>query len=95
MLVLIISDTESIYKNVFTGMVGKYGKRYTPEIQMKIMGTPDVDGVNVLVKELNLPTPPNEFLQEFRLQASKTIGTCRIMPGTTQILTGLHTAFFV
>lgn len=48
---------------------------------MKIMGTPDVNAANTVVRELNLPLTPEQFLGDFRSQAAKVVINCKIMAG--------------
>lgn len=86
----VILDTENIYKNVFAGIASKYGKLYTPEVQMKVMGRPAVEGITTLINELNLPAETNELLKEFRTQSKKVIGNCRVIPGAERLIRHLH-----
>lgn len=86
----VLLDTERIYKNIFAGMAGKYGKHYTPEIQIKIMGKPIIDCLTTIVKELNLPTTANELLKELNTQSAKLFGNCHVMKGAEKLVRHLH-----
>lgn len=77
----VVSDTESIYKKVFTTAVSKYGKKYTTDLQMKVMGSPETNSAHVLVTELNLPLTSEQFLVEFKSLAAKLTANANIMPG--------------
>lgn len=62
-------------------MIGEFGKRYTKELQMKVMGAPDVAGVKTVVEELELPTTQETFLREFRRRSLSVVARCDLMPG--------------
>lgn len=48
---------------------------------MKVMGAPDVAGTKIVVEELQLPTTPDTFLQEFRRRSISIVSRCDLMPG--------------
>lgn len=78
---LVISDTEKAYRGVFEGMIAAFGKTYTKELQMKVVGAPDVAGAKIIVEHLQLPTTARTFLNEFRERAHSCVQNCNIMPG--------------
>lgn len=86
----VILETENIYKNVFAGIASKYGKLYTPDVQMKVMGRPAIEAVATVINELNLPTTQNELLKEFRTESKKVIGSCPIIPGAERLIRHFH-----
>lgn len=77
----VVSDTESIYKKVFATVLSKYGKKYTSEMQMKIMGTPETNAVQTLIRDLKLPVTPEQLAVEFKSHSSKVLVNCNLMPG--------------
>lgn len=62
-------------------MIREFGKKYTKELQMKVMGAPDVDGAKTVVQELELPTTSEDFLVEFRRRSLSVVSHCDLMPG--------------
>lgn len=62
-------------------MIGDFGKRYTKELQMKVMGAPDVAGATIVVEELQLPTTTERFVEEFRRRSLSLVSCCDLMPG--------------
>lgn len=86
----ILLDTENIYKDVFSKMASKYGKRYTPKVQMKVMGRPIVESFTALAKELKLPTTADKLFKECKTQMEKLFLTCHLMPGAEKLVRHLH-----
>lgn len=66
---------------MFESMIGEFGKSYTKELQMKVMGAPDVAGTKIVVEELQLPTTADTFLREFRRRSLSVVSRCELMPG--------------
>lgn len=62
-------------------MIREFGKNYTKELQMKVMGAPDYAGAKTVVEELELPTSSENFLMEFRRRSVSLISNCGLLPG--------------
>lgn len=75
------ADTERIYKKAISSVAESYGKKYTIEIQAKVVGRPDLDGARVAVSEMKLPITPEQFLQKYKLLASDSVAKVALMPG--------------
>lgn len=50
---------------MISAIARKYGKEYTLETRMKIMGTPEPTTAKIAVSEMNLPITPEQFLSEY------------------------------
>lgn len=62
-------------------MIGEFGKKYSKELQMKVMGAPDTSGAKTVVEELALPITTENFLSEFRRRSCSVTAECNLMPG--------------
>lgn len=72
-------------------MIREFGKNYTKELQMKVMGAPDYAGAKTVVEELDLPTSSEKFLLEFRKRSISIVSNADLMPGIWEaiLLVGL------
>lgn len=71
-------------------MVGEFGKRYSKDLQMKVMGTTDTAASKIVVDELNLPITPEHFLKDFRTRSHTLITNCSFMPGIWEVISGYN-----
>ncbi|XP_022908023.2 pseudouridine-5'-phosphatase-like isoform X1 [Onthophagus taurus] len=79
-------DTETIYEQVYKKIANQYGKQFTEELKVKIMGRPELDGANVYVKELGIPLSGEQFLKVFKPMARSHFQNPRIMPGVEKLV---------
>lgn len=79
--VFFLSDTENIYRNAIINIAKRFGKKYTPEIQAKVIGTPERESSRIAVTEMKLPLSVDEFQIEFRNSAHKHFGYVPLMTG--------------
>ena len=81
-------------------IASKYGKNFTWEIKVKMMGMPGLKSAQVFVDELKLPITPEAFLQETKKHKKELFPTCNILPGKSLLFSCLevkstHTAIFI
>lgn len=73
---------------IFSVVLGKYGKTYTPEVREKVLGTVEKDTCAILIKELDLPISPEELMAQQRQLQREMLPNTMLMPG--KINTFLH-----
>lgn len=78
---LLLPDTECIYKQIITEIAESYGKKYTQEIQLMVLGTTEEMTAQVVVKECGLPITKDEFLQKFREMQTSYLENAKLMNG--------------
>lgn len=80
-IVLFVSDTEGIYKECIDKALEKYGKKYTDDVRIKVVGTKEQDTCRIIVEELKLPTSSTEFADELFEYYKSSLGRAEIKPG--------------
>ena len=64
----------------------RYGKRFTWETKVKIMGTTAKTYSKIVVDDLNLPITPDEFMKELDSEYPKVFPLVRLLPGVQKLL---------
>lgn len=78
---ILLLDTEKIYQKAFSDIAENYGKKYTKEIQGKVIGRLELESARVAVTEMKLPLTPEQFLHKYKLLASDSLAHVALMPG--------------
>lgn len=73
-----------MYTELFQSITSNYGKDFTFDVKLKLMGTQALEGAKIAIKELDLPLSPEEFLQASH-ERKHIFADCQIMPGTMEI----------
>lgn len=84
------TDTENIYDKVIGDILRSYGKEYTPDVWIKVLGTSEVDTSKILVKELQLPITPEEFRKQCKPRCLELFTNVKFMPGAERLVRHLH-----
>lgn len=88
-------DTEIIYKRIISSIAEKYGKKYTDEIKLKVLGTDEQTTTDLVVKLCGLPITNDEFHKEFAFLQQEQLGQCGFMPGTKNSFSKLKSIFLI
>ncbi|XP_063909557.1 pseudouridine-5'-phosphatase-like [Zophobas morio] len=86
----LIIESESIYATVIGEIAAKFGKEYTRDIRLKIMGTPEPVTASTAIKELQLPYTVDQFLEEYLTKAKELLQHPKLMPGAKELIEHLH-----
>ncbi|KAK6644543.1 hypothetical protein RUM43_000810 [Polyplax serrata] len=86
----LLLDTECIYKQIITEIAESYGKKYTQEIQLMVLGTTEEMTAQVVVKECGLPITKDEFLQKFREMQTSYLENAKLMNGAERLVKHLY-----
>lgn len=82
-------DTEDLYTIAFQNIVSQYGKDYTFDMKMKLMGTQAHESASILVSELNLPLTPDQFMEACKEQYLTLFPDTSVLPGKLSVPTYL------
>lgn len=58
-------DTEPLFSKIQSGIAERRGKTFTSEIKQKMMGTKQIDGVKIMLRELDIREDPEAVLKEY------------------------------
>eukprot|EP00794_Sanderia_malayensis_P010857 gene10857-12012_t len=86
----LLIDTERIYSEVMQRVVGNYGKSYTWDLKVKMMGSPGLIAAQVAIDELQLPITAQQYLDEGEVHKNELFPHCNLMPGAEKLLRHLH-----
>uniref|UniRef100_A0A1B6FTG0 Uncharacterized protein n=1 Tax=Cuerna arida TaxID=1464854 RepID=A0A1B6FTG0_9HEMI len=86
----LLIDSETIYKKSLDLLLEKYGKVYTDEVMLKVMGTKEQDTVRILVEELKLPVDLEEFKKEYMNCVIPTLADVELKPGAEKLVHHFH-----
>lgn len=78
----LISDTETLYTMATQEIVGQYGKTYTWEIKSKLMGLMGREAAAAIVKALDIPMLPEEYMSSSqKILARLFSSSINMLPG--------------
>lgn len=79
-------DTESIYSEIYAVLCKKYKKNYTTELNFKLLGVSTENALKVMIDELKISVPFDEFYSEFKRIARRSFGKVELMPGAGRLI---------
>ena len=79
-------DSEHYYFVAMDNVAQRYGKRFTWETKVKIMGTTAKTYCRIVVDDLSLPITPDEFMRQLDEEYPKVFPMCSLMPGVQKLL---------
>ncbi|KAJ9069149.1 hypothetical protein DSO57_1021551 [Entomophthora muscae] len=82
----LLLDTERVYSEVTSEIVGRYGKEFTWELKSKMMGRVGSEAAELLVRELQIPLTAEEYLNERNQKHIAKFPTCRPLPGVERFI---------
>ncbi|XP_056645376.1 pseudouridine-5'-phosphatase-like isoform X2 [Diorhabda carinulata] len=86
----VLLDTEIFYKRAIQNIASRFGKVYSPQIQCKVIGTPERDSSRIAVEEMKLPISVDSFQNEFRTTAHKYMTNVQLVSGAFKLVKHLH-----
>lgn len=75
------TDSENVYNQVISEIARTYGKEYTIDVKLKILGTPEPDTAKIAVEQMQLPLTPDEFLSVYKPRCLELLQNPDLMPG--------------
>jgi pseudouridine-5'-monophosphatase len=86
----LLLDTEIFYTQVTQQIVGRYGKVFDWSLKSQMIGRPAIESARQLVKVLELPLRPEEYLEERELLLEKHFPQAEAKPGAERLARHLH-----
>ncbi|CAH1636057.1 unnamed protein product [Spodoptera littoralis] len=86
----LILNTEELYTEAFQNIVSRYGKNYTFELKLKLMGLQSLETAKMIVSELELPMTIEEFIEESNKQFKLLFPEAQLMPGAKRLIEHFH-----
>ena len=88
-MISICTDTEKLYTQATQSILDKYGKTYTWDVKMSLMGLQNQQVSEIVVNTYNLPMTWEEYSKLQKERAEILMPHCKLMPGkadSTQLL---------
>ena len=82
----LLINTEDIYSKVTQIILDKYGKTFTWEIKMKMMGLPQEDAAKILCQSTGITITPEEYLESRNSLHKQYFQHCELLPGVEQLV---------
>lgn len=86
----LLLDTEKIYTELTQSIADPYGKVYTWEIKQSVMGLQREAAAEAIIKALDLPMTPEEYVEISTEKINQMMGNCKMMPGAERLVRHLH-----
>ncbi|XP_019865548.2 pseudouridine-5'-phosphatase [Aethina tumida] len=86
----LLIESESIYDKIVSDIAAQYGKTYTKDAKLKVLGTPERDTAKIVVRELELPISEDEFLKVYKKKVQGELQHPPLMPGAKELVQSLH-----
>jgi len=74
-------DTERIHKKTYTKIASDYGKEFTDNLRLQILGKQEMDVANLIINTLQLNLTPEELLQKASIEEEKELKNVKLMNG--------------
>lgn len=85
----VLLDTERFYTEATQAVVGRFGKTFDWSTKSNMVGRPAMESASYLVKALDLPMAPEEFLRERGRLLEQLMPNSRPMPGAQELTAAL------
>lgn len=85
-----LSESESIYDKIINDIAHQYGKEYTKEVKLKVLGTLEQDTAKIVIRELELPISLEDFFVVYREKIQKELQNPIVLPGAKELVLHLH-----
>ena len=85
------ADTESIFHTVFVDICARYGKTFSVETGLRILGSTERRAFDITVKDCELPISIEEFATQWKELSSKRLQDTKLLPG--RVLFDSHSLF--
>mmetsp|Transcript_652 Transcript_652/g.1599 ORF Transcript_652/g.1599 Transcript_652/m.1599 type:complete len:255 (+) Transcript_652:33-797(+) len=82
----LLLDTERVYSVVTQQIVGRYGKTFGWDVKKLMMGRRAQESAEVLIRELQVPMTPDEYIREREELQDKMWGEVDVMPGAEKLV---------
>ena len=81
----LLLDTENFYTDVTQQIVSRYGKNFDWSIKSQMLGRPAFESASTLVRVLELPIQPEDYLSEREALLNQRFPETEAMPGAIEL----------
>jgi len=81
----VLLDTERLYTQATQDIVARYGKTFDWSVKGDMIGRPALDSARHLVRALELPFSPEDYLRERAVVLERLMPTAEPMPGAVTL----------
>ena len=81
----LLLDTENFYTDVTQQIVSRYGKNFNWSIKSQMLGRPALESARTLVRVLELPIRPEDYLTERKALLNQRFPEAEAMPGAIEL----------
>ncbi|CAF0788312.1 unnamed protein product [Adineta steineri] len=82
----LLLDTESLYTECIQKLCTPYGKNFTTEIKLKMMGKSSLEAGRILIRELDLPITEDEYLLKSNALYMEAFPSSELLPGVERLI---------
>lgn len=82
----LILESESAYERILNSIAKLYGKEYTHDVKLKILGTPELDTAKIFLSELDIPLSVEQFIEEYHKRIAEELQNPAFMPGVEKLI---------
>ncbi|KAG0013841.1 glutathione synthase [Entomortierella chlamydospora] len=82
----LLINTETLYTEITSEILARYGKTYDFELKAKVMGLREKESSEILVKESGADMTPEEYLHERHLLQLERFPYCVPLPGVMRLI---------
>jgi len=86
----LLLDSEGGYDKIIDDIAKLYGKRYTLDVRMKILGTPEPETIRLAVQLLDLPISIEEFGVQYKSRVISELANVPMFEGAARLIKHLH-----
>jgi len=86
----LLINTEDLYTNLFNAICADYGKTYTYELKIKLMGRRPLDAMEIMMKELDMSgVTAQELLDKSHSMQPTYFAEAALLPGAARLINHL------
>lgn len=86
----LLLDTEPLNARVNQAIASRYGKRFNDTIKSQIAGRNAMDTAEIIIKMLELPISPQDYLEQRKVLISELLPDAQPLPGVVRLIRHLH-----
>ncbi|CAN8030718.1 unnamed protein product [Ixodes persulcatus] len=86
----LLLDTERLYTEATQTIAQRFGKDYTWDVKVRVMGATGKDSARMVVDLLQLPLTTEQYLDEIDVLYARLFPTAQLMPGAEKLVRHLH-----
>ncbi|XP_037570552.2 pseudouridine-5'-phosphatase [Dermacentor silvarum] len=86
----VILDTEKMHEEAVQAIADRYGKKYTWDLKLKLMGTTGADSARMVIDGLNLPLTVDDYLVDLGRIYAEKYPKVTLIPGVDRLVRHLH-----